>query len=102
LKISDLQAVERDFSFAVDQDVEALTLLNAAKGADKSLVVDAFVFDVFAGDKAAAQMGEGKKSVAISVRLQPKDATLTDADIEAVSAKIIDKVAKATGGVLRS
>ncbi|NOX72913.1 MAG: phenylalanine--tRNA ligase subunit beta, partial [Alphaproteobacteria bacterium] len=102
LKISDLQAVERDFAFVVDADVEALTVLNAAKGADKALIAEASVFDLFAGEKAEAQMGAGKKSIAISVRLQPRDATLTDADIEAVSARIIDKVAKATGGVLRT
>ncbi|MFT4716585.1 MAG: phenylalanyl-tRNA synthetase beta chain [Paracoccaceae bacterium] len=101
LNISDLQSVERDFAFVVDAQVEALTLLNAAKGADKALIADASVFDLFAGEKAVAQMGAGKKSIAISVRLQPKDTTLTDADIEAVSAKIIEKVAKATGGVLR-
>ena len=101
LTISDLQAVDRDFAFVVDKDVEALTLLNAAKGADKSLISDASVFDVFEGEKAEAQMGEGKKSIAITVHLQPSDATLTDADIEAVSAKVIEKVSKATGGVLR-
>ncbi len=101
LTISDLQAVERDFAFVVDANVEALTLINAAKGADKALITDASVFDVFGGEKAEAQMGAGKKSIAISVRLQPTDATLTDKDIEAVSVKIIDKVSKATGGVLR-
>ena len=101
LKVSDLQAVERDFAFVVNADVEALTLINAAKGADKNLIAGASVFDVFSGEKAEAQMGEGMKSIAISVRLQPTDATLTDKDIEAVSAKIIDKVSKATGGVLR-
>ncbi|MEK6204533.1 MAG: phenylalanine--tRNA ligase subunit beta, partial [Amylibacter sp.] len=102
LTVSDLQAVERDFAFVVDEHVEALTLLNAAKGADKALITDASVFDVFGGDKAETQMGAGKKSIAISVRLQPKNATLTDKDIEAVSDKIIDKVSKATGGTLRS
>ena len=101
LKISDLQSVDRDFAFVVDADVAALTLLNAAKGADKALIVDASVFDVFGGEMAEKQMGEGKKSIAFTVKLQPKDATFTDAEIEAVSAKIIDKVAKATGGVLR-
>ncbi len=101
LQISDLQAVDRDFAFVVDARVEALTLLNAAKGADKALITDASVFDQFGGDKAEAQMGVGKKSVAITVRLQPKDTTLTDKDIEAVSAKIIAKVEKAVGGVLR-
>lgn len=101
LKISDLQAVDRDFAFVVDAEVAALTLLNAAKGADKALIVDATVFDVFGGEMAEKQMGEGKKSIAFTVKLQPKDTTFTDAEIEAVSAKIIDKVSKATGGVLR-
>ncbi len=101
LEISDLQAVERDFAFVVDEDVEAAVLVNAAKGADKKLIADARVFDVFVGERAAAQMGAGKKSVAITVRLQPKSATLTEQEIEAVSARVIEKVRKATGGVLR-
>lgn len=97
LKISDLQAVERDFAFVVDADVEALILVNAAMGADKALITDVRVFDEFIGDS----LGEGKKSLAITVRLQPEGKTLKDADIEAVGAKVIEKVAKATGGVLR-
>ena len=101
LGISDLQAVERDFAFVVDKGVEALTLVNAAQGADKVLIERVSVFDQFTGEKAEAQMGAGKKSVAISVRLQPRDKTLTDEDIEAVSARIVEKVAKATGGSLR-
>ncbi|MEE9428979.1 MAG: phenylalanine--tRNA ligase subunit beta [Paracoccaceae bacterium] len=101
LVVNDLQAVERDFAFVVDAGVEALTLVNAAAGADKALIEAVSVFDEFGGAKAEAQMGEGKKSLAISVRLQPVDATLTDKDIEAVSAKIVAGVAKATGGVLR-
>ena len=101
LAISDLQAVERDFAFVVDAKVEALTLVNAAAGSDKALIDSVRVFDQFTGDKAEAQMGAGKKSIAITVRLQPQETTLTDKDIEAVSAKIIEKVAKATGGTLR-
>lgn len=101
LDLISLQAVDRDFAFVVDADVEALTLLNAARGADKALIAEATVFDQFTGAKAEAQMGAGKKSIAISVRLQPREATLTEKDIEAISAKIIDKVGKATGGVLR-
>jgi phenylalanyl-tRNA synthetase beta chain len=97
LKISDLQAVERDFAFVVDAEVEALTLVNAAMGADKALIEDARVFDEFIG----GSLGEGKKSLALTVRLQPRDATLKDADIEAVSAKVVASVGKATGGVLR-
>jgi phenylalanyl-tRNA synthetase beta chain len=101
LVLAGLQAVERDFAFVVDARVEALTLVNAAQGADKALIERVAVFDQFAGDKAEAQMGPGKKSLAITVRLQPTDKTLTDEDIAAVSAKIVEKVAKATGGVLR-
>ena len=97
LQISDLQAVERDFAFVVDADVEALTLVNAAKGADKALIEEVRVFDEFIG----GSLGEGKKSLAITVRLQPSDKTLKDADIEAVGVKVVEKVTKATGGVLR-
>jgi phenylalanyl-tRNA synthetase beta chain len=102
LAISDLQAVDRDFAFVVDKGVEVLTAVNAAQGADKALIESVRVFDQFTGEKAEAQMGAGKKSIALTVRLQPVDKTLTEAEIEAVSAKIIEKVAKATGGALRS
>ena len=98
LSISDLQAVERDFAFVVDQSVEAITLINAAKGADKVLIEEVQVFDEFIGGSLA----EGLKSLAFTVRLQPKDTTLKDLEIEAVSAKIVEKVSKATGGKLRS
>ena len=101
LAISDLQAVDRDFAFVVDKGIEALVAVNAAQGADKALIESVRVFDQFTGDKAEAQMGPGKKSIALTVRLQPTDKTLTDKDIEAVSAKIIEKVTKATGGTLR-
>ena len=97
LQATDLQAVERDFAFVVDADVEALTLVNAASGADKALITNVRVFDEFID----GSLGEGKKSLAITVRLQPTVATLKDADIEAVAAKIVEKVTKATGGVLR-
>ena len=93
----DLQAVERDFAFVVDADVDALTLVNAASGADKVLIDGVRVFDEFID----GSLGDGKKSLAITVRLQPSDATLKEADIEAVSATIIEKVSKATGGTLR-
>lgn len=101
LELSDLQAVERDFAFVVSERTEAQAVVQAALGADKALIHSVSVFDQFAGPQAAAQLGEGMKSLAITVRLQPRDATLTEKDIEAVSAKVIDKVAKATGGTLR-
>ena len=97
LDMIDLQAVERDFAFVVDAEVEALTVVNAAAGADKALIEHVRVFDEFIG----GALGEDKKSLAITVRLQPREATLKDADIEAVAKKVIDKVTKATGGVLR-
>jgi len=96
LVLSDLPAVERDFAFVVDAQIEALTLVNAAAGADKALIERVTVFDQFTG------LEGGKKSIAITARLQPREKTLTDAEIEAVSAKIVEKVSKATGGVLRS
>ncbi|MEM6546325.1 MAG: phenylalanine--tRNA ligase subunit beta [Pseudomonadota bacterium] len=101
LSVSDYQAVDRDFAFVVDERVEADRVLRAARGAEKKLITRASVFDVFAGEHAAAQLGEGKKSVAISVRLQPTDRTLTDAEIEAVGAKIVAAVATETGAELR-
>ncbi|WP_026757134.1 phenylalanine--tRNA ligase subunit beta [Sediminimonas qiaohouensis] len=97
LELRDLQAVDRDFAFIVDADVEALTLVNAAAGADKTLIENVHVFDEFIG----GSLGEGKKSIAITVRMQPTEKTLKEADIEAVGAKVVEKVQKATGGVLR-
>lgn len=101
LVTSALQPVERDFAFVLDERVEALSLVNAATGADKSLIAGVHVFDEFTGPKAAIQFGEGRKSVAISVRLQPVERSLTEEDLEAVSRKIVEKVQKATGGTLR-
>ena len=91
-------AVTRDFAFVVDDTVEAAALIKAARGADKNLISDVAVFDVFAGGGLAA----GKKSLAIEVKLQPRDRTLTDEEIERLSVRIIAQVQKATGGVLRS
>ncbi|MBF9034807.1 phenylalanine--tRNA ligase subunit beta [Rhodobacterales bacterium HKCCE2091] len=97
LTLSDLQAVERDFAFVVDAQVEALALVNAAQGADKALIEDVRVFDEFVG----GSLGEGRKSIALTVRLQPVEKTLTEEEIEAVGAKIVAKVQQATGGTLR-
>jgi phenylalanyl-tRNA synthetase beta chain len=97
LAASDLQAVERDFAFVVDDRVEAAKLVSAARGADKALIEDVRVFDEFAG----GALGEGRKSLALSVRLQPRETTMTEAEIEAVSARIVEKVKAATGAELR-
>ena len=97
LVLSPFQPVERDFAFLVDDGVEAEKLVRAARNADKALITGARVFDLYAGKGVA----EGKKSIAIAVTLQPVERTLTDAEIEAVSAKIVAQVVKATGAVLR-
>ncbi|KAA0917577.1 phenylalanine--tRNA ligase subunit beta [Aquicoccus porphyridii] len=97
LEASDLQAVERDFAFVVDAHVEAQALVNAAMGADKTLIENVRVFDEFIG----GSLGADKKSLALTVRIQPRAKTLTEKEIEAVGGKIVEKVSKATGGVLR-
>jgi len=97
VQLSAFQPVERDFAFVVDRAVEADKIVRAAKGAEKGLIKDVGVFDVYEG----AGVGEGRKSVAISVTLQPTDRTLTEEEIEAIGQKIVAAVAKATGGTLR-
>ncbi|EAQ03693.1 phenylalanyl-tRNA synthetase, beta subunit [Pseudooceanicola batsensis HTCC2597] len=97
VEMRDLQPVERDFAFVVDAQVEALALVNAAAGADKAMISDVRVFDEFIG----GSLGEGKKSIALTVTIQPQEKTLKEAEIEGIAAKVVDKVAKATGGVLR-
>lgn len=94
---ADLLPVRRDFAFILDETVPAGDVIKAATGADKALITDVTVFDVFAGKN----MAEGKKSVAIEVTLQPKERTLTDAEIEAVAKKVIAEVKRVTGGEIR-
>lgn len=98
LELSPFQAVKRDFAFVVDRTVEAAAIVRAASGADRKLVTAVNVFDVFEG----ASVGEGRKSVAIEVTIQPVERTLTDEDFEALTSRIVANVAKTTGGVLRA
>ena len=97
LELSAFQAVKRDFAFVVDKSVEAGSLTKAALAADRKLITGVNVFDVFEG----ASIGEGRKSIAIEVSIQPMDKTLTDEDFEALAGKIVENVKKQTGGVLR-
>ncbi len=99
LALPDLLPVRRDFAFLLDVKVPAGDVVKAAVNADKALITNVTVFDVFEGGTLAA---EGKKSLAIEVTLSPGSVTLTDKDIEAVSAKIVEGVKKATGGDIRS
>ncbi len=97
LHLSAFQPIERDFAFVVDADVDAARIVQAARGADKTMIDGVRVFDIFEG----AALGEGKKSVAIAVTLQPTEKTLTDEEIDAISQKVVGAVNKSTGGVLR-
>jgi phenylalanyl-tRNA synthetase beta chain len=82
----------------VDKAVPAASLTRAAAAADRSLISGVTVFDVFEG----AALGPDKKSIAIEVAIQPVEKTLTDEDFDALGRRIVDNVAKQTGGVLRS
>ncbi len=97
LELSFLQPVNRDFAFVMASDVPANKLVRAAESADKKLISSVRLFDVYQGKGVE----DGKKSMAITVTLQPFDTTLTDAEIEGVSQKIIANVEKQTGGTLR-
>ena len=97
MKTSDFPVVERDFAFIVDADLPAEKLVRSAQGADKTLITNVSVFDLYDGEG----VGDDKKSLAIAVRLEPRDRTLTDAEIDAVAQKLVDNVKKVTGGELR-
>jgi len=95
--LSPFQPLRRDFAFLVGQDVATEAVLRAAKGAERNLITNVALFDRYQGKGVP----EGQISLAIAVTLQPMEKSLTDAEIEAVCAKIIAEVAKKTGGVLR-
>jgi phenylalanyl-tRNA synthetase beta chain len=97
LDLSELQPLSRDFAFLVDRSVKADDVLKAARAADRALIADVSLFDVYEGKGVAG----GAKSLAIEVTLQPRDKTLTDAEIEAVAARIVAEVGKKTGATLR-
>lgn len=98
LALSPFQPVERDFAFLVDRKVRAGDIVKAAQGADRQLVTDVAVFDVYEGKG----IDPDKKSIALAVTLQPRDKTLTEAEIEAVTSKVVAEVVKKTGGSLRT
>ena len=81
----------------VDAKVAAGEIVKAVKLADRNLIDTVSVFDVYEGKGVP----EGQKSVAVAVRIQPKDATLTDAEIDALAQKIVAAALK-LGATLRS
>jgi phenylalanyl-tRNA synthetase beta chain len=98
LELSPFQPVERDFAFVAERNVKAADIVRAAQAADRKLIVGVGVFDVYEG----AGIEPGKKSIAIAVTIQPRDKTMTDAEIDALAARIVAEVNKRTGGVLRT
>lgn len=98
LELSALMPLRRDFAFVVGEATPAGDLIRPILGADKALIADARVFDVYQGKGVP----EGTKSVAVEVVVQPREKTLTDAEIEALSAKIVAAAEKAVGAKLRS
>ncbi len=95
--LAQFQPVSRDFAFLVDASVSADAVIRAARGAERTLIVGVSLFDVYEGDK----LPEGKKSLAIEVVFQPRERTLTDAELDAAGQKVIAAVTKATGAMLR-
>ncbi|MGA7787072.1 MAG: phenylalanine--tRNA ligase subunit beta [Xanthobacteraceae bacterium] len=98
LELSPFQPVERDFAFVVDRNVKAADVARAAQSVDRKLVAAVSVFDLYEGKG----IEPGRKSIAIAVTMQPRDKTMTDAEIEALAARIVAEVGKRTGGVLRA
>jgi phenylalanyl-tRNA synthetase beta chain len=96
--LSQFMPLRRDFAFIVDQSVDADAIVKTVRLVDRELIDDVTVFDVYMGKGVEP----GKKSVAINVTLQPKERTLTDADIEATAKKIVEAVSAKTGATLRS
>jgi phenylalanyl-tRNA synthetase beta chain len=94
---STLMPLTRDFAFLVGDAVAAGDLVRPIQGADKALISEVRVFDVYRG----AGVPEGSKSVAVEVLVQPRDKTLTDAEIEGLSGRIVAAAEKAVGAKLR-
>jgi phenylalanyl-tRNA synthetase beta chain len=92
------QPLRRDFAFLVSADTPAETLLRAAKGADRTAITAVTLFDVYQGKG----IPEGQKSLAIAVTLQPTEKSFSDADLDAISGKIITAITKATNATLRA
>ncbi|MEI8321124.1 MAG: phenylalanine--tRNA ligase subunit beta [Alphaproteobacteria bacterium] len=98
LILSPFQAIDRDFSFVVSEEVEAGTIVTTVQKIDKILITSVDVFDVYKGVGGNA----AQKAVGIRVRLTPQEKTFTDEEIQSISTRIIQAVEQTTGGTLRS
>jgi phenylalanyl-tRNA synthetase beta chain len=96
--VSDYQKVVRDFAFVIDEKYKSSEIVNLVQKVDKELIKNVKIFDVYQGEN----IDSGKKSIAFSVTLEPKDKTLGENDIDQMSKKIISTVQESTGATLRS
>jgi len=96
--VSDYQKVVRDFAFLIDEKYSSGEIISLVKKIDKELIKNVKIFDVYQGEN----IGDGKKSIAFNVILEPRDKTLSDNDIDQISKKIISAVQESTGATLRS
>lgn len=97
LKVQTLIPLTRDLAFIVPHEIDAEKIVQAAKNTDKNLITDVSVFDLYEG----ANVGEGKKSVALQLTIQPAEKTMTDEEIESICRRVVGSVAAATGAALR-
>jgi phenylalanyl-tRNA synthetase beta chain len=93
-----LQSLSRDFSFLIDNELNVKDLINEIKLVDKILIQKISVFDVYQGNN----IPKNKKSISLSIVIQPEDKSLTDDDLEKLSSKIINRVFKTFGAEIRS
>jgi phenylalanyl-tRNA synthetase beta chain len=98
LTLSPYQAVTRDFSFILDKKVSADQMIRSIQKIDKNLIQDIQIFDVYEGDKLPSE----QKSMAIQVKLQALDRTLSEEDLNTFSANLVNVVEKSCGGILRN
>lgn len=95
--VNDLQAVERDFAFLVNKDQAIGDLVKTISNCDKQLIKEVNIFDIFSGKN----IPEDKKSVALRIKIQPIEKTLTSQEIDVIGKKVIDAVVKFYGAALR-
>lgn len=84
------QPVDRDLALLVDKSVKFADIEAAIRGAERKLLREVKLFDVYEGKN----LPEGKKSYAVSMKLQDDEKTLNDKQIDAVMGKIVKAVEK--------
>jgi phenylalanyl-tRNA synthetase beta chain len=92
-------AVELDLAVVLEDGVSAERVLQVVNSAGGQLLESVRVFDLF---KDAEKLGEGKKSLALSLSFRAPDRTLTSDEVEKLHDKIVRKLSAATGAAVRA